>query len=552
MATVFEKEIERPSSPTSQSANEQVDTDTPQLEEVETTREDGTPYVTGWALISLMISITLGAFLMLLDVSILTTAIPMITSDFHSLNDIGWYGSAYQLACAALQPLSGKLYTYFKSKFLFLGFLFLFELGCLICGIAKSSTVLIVGRAIAGIGASGIQNGALTIIAASTPMHKRPVLIGVLMGFAMFGIVLGPLIGGALTEYSTWRWCFYINLPIGGVCLACIAFVQIPDVREKSDDSVLRIITTKLDLIGFAIFAPCTIMFLLALQWGGTEYAWKSATIIGLFCGGGVTLIVFILWERHVGDGAMIPLPVIRQREIWTSCVAGLSLFATVMLASYFLPIYFQSVKGETPFRSGVDLLPSILMQVVSAVINGVLIQKVGYYLPFIVIAAVFLTISNGLLTLFEPNTSVPVWAGYQILLGFGRGMAMQVPILAIQAYSAPNMVSIATASLVFCQTFGGAVTIAVANVIFNTGLRSELKSRIPEMDTDTIIDAGASAVRQVVPPEHLADALMAYSEAATSTFYFGVAASIVMFFAAWGTGWKDIRKKKPAGKASA
>ncbi|KAH7159859.1 major facilitator superfamily domain-containing protein [Dactylonectria estremocensis] len=484
-------------------------------------KEDIQEYVSGWKLISLMISITMAAFLMLLDMSIITTAIPRITEQFHSLDDIGWYGSSYNLASAALQPLSGKLYTYFKSKWLFLGFLFIFEVGCLICGVATSSIMLIIGRTVAGMGASGIQNGAFTIIAASTPLEKRPALVGVLMAGAQLGLVIGPLVGGALTEYTTWRWCFYINLPIGAICTVLISLVHIPDRVVHTDDPILHTLRTKLDLTGFIIFAPCTVMFLLALQWGGLDYSWNSATVIGLFCGGGATLVLFLLWEYHVGDNAMIPLPVVRKREVWTSCLTMMFLFTSVFVASYYLPIYFQSVKGDSPFQSGVNLLPSILSQMAAAVFSGFLIIAIG----------------SGLLSTLSPHTSTATWAGYQFLIGVGRGLGMQMPIISIQANTPPEITSIATAVLVFAQTFGGAVFVSISNVIFNNKLKNELTVRLPHLDADTIIDAGATAVAKVVPSKDLPGALAAYAKGVDSVFYLSVASACVMFFTAWGMG---------------
>ncbi|KAH7143861.1 major facilitator superfamily domain-containing protein [Dactylonectria macrodidyma] len=515
-------------------------------------KENVEEYVSGWKLISLMISITLAAFLMLLDMSIITTAIPRITEQFHSLDDIGWYGSSYNLASAALQPLSGKLYTYFKSKWLFLGFLFVFEVGCLICGVATSSIMLIIGRTVAGMGASGIQNGAFTIIAASTPLEKRPALVGVLMAGAQLGLVVGPLVGGALTEYTTWRWCFYINLPIGAICTVLIMLVHIPDRVVHTDDSILHTLRTKLDLTGFIVFAPCTVMFLLALQWGGLDYSWDSATVIGLFCGGGATLVLFLLWEYRVGDGAMIPLPVIRKKEVWASCLTMMFLFTSVFVASYYLPIYFQSVKGDTPFTSGVNLLPGILSQMAAAILSGFLAQRVGYYLPFAVVSAAVIAIGSGLLSTLAPHTSTARWAGYQFVVGFGRGLGMQMPIISIQANTPPEITSIATAVLVFAQTFGGAVFVSISNVIFNNKLKDELTARLPHLDVNTIIDAGATGVDKVVPSKDLPGALAAYAKGVDAVFYLSVASSCIMFFTAFGMGllyFTTTQKGSPLSK---
>ncbi|KAF4988707.1 hypothetical protein FGRMN_9600 [Fusarium graminum] len=511
--------------------------------------EEEHEWVTGWKLASMMTSLTLAAFLMLLDMSIISTAVPRITSDFHSLPDIGWYASAYNLSSAALQPLTGKLYMYFNTRWSFLALFFIFEVGSLICGVAQSSTMLIIGRAIAGVGSSGIQNGALTIIASAVPIHKRPSLVGTLMGFAQLGIVSGPLLGGAFTEYTTWRWCFYINLPIGAICAVLILIVHIPNHRVLTDETTMQILRTKFDFTGFIMFCPSIIMILLALQWGGVEYPWNSATIIGLFCGGGVLLILFIYWEYRVGVDAMIPLPIIRIRQVWTACLTQLFLFATILVASFYYPVYFQSVKDASPFQSGVNLLPSILGVILAAVSSGALVQKIGYYLPFATTSAVLSAIGFGLASTMGPNTSTATWAGYQVLIGIGRGFGVQMSIIAVQANTTASVTPIAMAILTFSQVFGGAIFVTAANVIFSHELRNELMARLPDIDTNSIINAGAGAVSEVVSKADLPQVLWSYSKGVRATFLLCVASSCVMFFMSFGMGWKDIRKK-PAVKA--
>ncbi|RHZ55197.1 hypothetical protein CDV55_105193 [Aspergillus turcosus] len=474
----------------------------------------------------------------------LIVAIPQITNQFHSLEDIAWYSSAYTLASSALQPLTGKFYTYFTSKWVFLGFFAVFELGSLICGIATSSKMLIVGRAVAGMGSSGMVNGALTIVAGAVPMHRRPVLVGIMMGLSQIGLVLGPLIGGALTTYTTWR--FYINLPIGALVAALLVFTRIPEQREKGRAvEVLPTFFKTFDILGFVLFAPAAIQLLLALQYGGNQYGWNSATVIGLFCGAGAMFVIFLAWEHRMGKDAMIPFHVVRNRIVSCSCAVIMTLFGMTITVSYYLPIYFQAVKGETALVSGVDLLPSVLCQIVMALVSGALTGRIGYYLPFAVLGAILNAVGCGLLSTLSPTTPTVEWAGYQALTGFGRGAAMQTPMIAVQNAVLPDDMSTAMAILTFCQTFGASVFFAVAEVLFSHGLRSTIPQYAPTVDPETVIAAGATGFRGIVSEASLSGVLLAYSKSLGHVFYLVAALSVVQFFFAWGMGWKNVGKPK-------
>ncbi|KAJ5084609.1 hypothetical protein NUU61_009188 [Penicillium alfredii] len=505
-------------------------------------------YITGTKLAMVIVAVTLVCFLVLLDTSIIVTAIPSITTQFHSLQDLGWYGSSYQIASAALQPLTGRVYTNFKTKWTFLTFFFIFELGSLLCGLANSSKMLIIARAVAGLGSSGLMNGSITILTSSVPLHKSPPLIGVLMGFSQMGVLLGPLLGGAFTEYSTWRWCFYINLPIGAVVAALLVFIHVPEQTAKpSGISTLTIIRHKLDLLGFALFAPAAIQLLLALEYGGKQYAWNSPTVIGLFCGAAATFIVFLLWEHRQGDEAMIPLSMVSKRPVWSSCLMMWTIFAMMLSASYCLPIYFQSIKNETPMMSGVYLLPSILSQLALAVISGALIGKLGYYLPWGVACGVIAAIANGLISTWTPHTSPATLIGYQILLGAGRGAGFQTPLIAIQNTLPTTQISIAMSILMFSQNFSGAMFLTFTDVILDNGLKSLVPKYAPHANAQAIIAAGATGFRSVVAGRDLAGVLQAYSKSINHVFYMAAALGVCCLIFASGMGWKDVRMKKPA-----
>ncbi|KAK3313584.1 putative MFS multidrug transporter [Apodospora peruviana] len=508
-------------------------------------------WIEGWALFMLLGSVTIVVFLMLLDMTIVGTAIPQITNDFQSLADVGWYGSAYNLASAALQPLSGKLYTHFKTKWTFIAFVLMFLLGSLLCGVAQSSKMLIVGRAVAGLGTSGIQNGGITIISQAVPLHKRPTMIGIIMGCGQLGVVVGPLIGGAITEYSTWRWCFYLNLPAGALALALLCLVTVPDNSAKQEEkNTVMGYVSKLDLVGSVIFAPAAIMLLMALEYGGRDYPWGSATVIGLFVGAAGTLLLFGLWEHRKGADAMIPLKMAAKREVWTSAVVGLLVMGGLLLVpGYFLPIFFQSVGGQSPLMSGVFVLPSILSNLVMAVLSGVLVGKLGYTIPWVLFCGIVSAIGSGILTTLHPDTSHAMWVGFLIVLGIGRGTALQMPLISVQAILPEDQIPTSMALLIFSQTIGGAIFITIANTIFANSLVKKLVEYVPDIDVPRVLAAGATGFTKVVPDAQLPGVLRAYADSIDLVFYLPVAAALLILVFAWGMGWNDIREKKTAAE---
>ncbi|KGO65250.1 Major facilitator superfamily domain, general substrate transporter [Penicillium italicum] len=508
-------------------------------------------WVTGFKLFAIMVAVTLVALLMLLDTSIVVTAVPRITSEFHSLSDVGWYGSAYQLACAALQPLTGRVYMNLDSKWTFMGFFAVFELGSLICAVSTSSKMLIVGRAVAGLGTSGILNGAFTIIAGCVPMSRRPTMLGLVMGISQVGLAAGPLVGGALTEYTTWRWCFYINLPIGGLVAIMLAFIHIPSPIPKAPFSeAIKTLPGKLDLIGFALFAPSAIQLLLALQYGGNEYTWHSSQVIGLFCGAAATFALFLVWDYRKGDAAMIPFSMISIRVVWSSCLAYGFLMGQIFCASYYLPMYFQGVKGASPLMSGVYVLPSILGHLFVALVSGKIVERVGYYLPIIVVSASLMAVANGLLSTLAPRTSTGKWIGYQILLGVARGLGLQVPIIAVQNVLPPAQIPVATALVMFSQTLSGALFLSFSSTIFTNSLMTLIPKYAPSVDPKTIINAGATGLRSTLSGDELANVLVAYAKSVDRVFYLTTGMACGCFVFSWAMGWKDIRKKNTVSKA--
>ncbi|KAH7326980.1 MFS multidrug transporter-like protein [Rhexocercosporidium sp. MPI-PUGE-AT-0058] len=507
-----------------------------------------TVHLTGFKLHILTFGLTLAAMLMMLNASIVATAIPEISKHYKSIEDIGWYGSVYLLTNCSMQPLSGKLYTIYSLKWTFLTFLGIFELGALVAAASISSTMFIVGRAIGGIGGAGLMNGALTIIASAAPITKRPMLVGIIMSVSVVGQALGPLIGGAFTQYASWRWCFYINIPAGAITGLVLCFIEVPDERKKyKTHKTLTELFFGLDLIGFSLFAPACIMFLMALQWGGIKHAWDSAMILGLFCGSFVTAAVFAFWEQRQGKDAMIPTGMIKRRIVYSSCLTAMLQMGSLLLITYYLPIWFQSVKKVGPTMSGVMILPTFLAQIPAAAISSILITRLGYYLPWAMGGSAITTIGSGLMGTFELHTSQVEWVMYQILTGVGRGLVLQIPIIATQSILAPSEISTGSALVVLFQLFGGAIFICCGQTIFTNRFQAGLLRYAPEVDAGEVVRWGVARLNLAVPEQSLDHILQAYNYALIRTFYLGVAGSFVAFFTSIGMGWKSLKTVKPA-----
>ncbi|KAH8674170.1 major facilitator superfamily domain-containing protein [Xylariales sp. PMI_506] len=494
-------------------------------------------YVTGVKRWLILGPVTLTYFTYFLDQAVLSTATPAITSEFNSLVDVGWYGGAYQLGGSVFQPLTGKIFRHFSIK-----------VGSAICGAAHSSTMFIVGRAVAGVGSAGISNGALTIISAILPPRAQANAMGVNMGLGQLGLALGPIVGGLFTQYVSWRWCFYINLPIGGVVGILLLLLRIPEPEPKPPvRQVLSTAIKALDLPGFMIIAPGTIMFLLGLQFGGNQYAWNSSVVIGLLVGGIAALALFLVWEYRQGDGAMIPFAMLRHRIIWSSAGNMFFLIASVLVADFYLAIYFQAIHDDSPLMSGVHMLPTTLGIVLFTMISGGGIEALGYYLPWVVAGATMSTIGYGLLSLLSPTTTTGKWIGFQVFYGVGGGLMAAGAFIAVQNLVPAPQIPTAMSIVLFSQNMGGAISLVAANAIFSNVLRSELQQRFAEigLSADDIINVGVRSIRELVSGNRLVAVLQAYSNSVDRVMYLGIAVSIAAFAFGWGLGFKDIRKEK-------
>ncbi|EPE30634.1 MFS general substrate transporter [Glarea lozoyensis ATCC 20868] len=469
-----------------------------------------------FGLIYLIFGIALSVFLISLDRTIITTAIPLITNEFDSTADVGWYGSSYLLTASAFQPLYGRIYMLFGIKWSYLLALFIFELGNLISAVSTSSVVLIVGRAIAGLGSAGILTGSFVVVSHAVPLKQRPVLTA-LVGL-MFGVgaTVGPLLGGVFTDLVTWRWCFYFNLPVGGATALAMIFFFHPTARHALLDKSFFYRVMELDLAGNVILLGACVMLFTALQLTEDRVPWSSARVIGLLAGSGMTFITFIGWQWWKADGALMPPRILKQRSVAASCAAAFFIYSAILIHTYYLPIWFQAVKNDSAIHSGVNMIPYVAANAVFSLLAGIFVSKNGYFTIPAVLGCAIGTVGCGLLSTINEETSSAKWIGFEILASAGIGMAIQQGFTAIQIVLPLEEVAIGTAAVVAFQSLGGAIFVSVGNTILQNSL---FDANLPGVDIERVLSAGAAHFRDVAPTEQIPELVRIYDSALRKVF---------------------------------
>jgi hypothetical protein len=287
-------------------------------------------------------------------------------------------------------------------------------------------------------------------------------------------------------------------------------------------------------------------MLLLAVQWGGNQYPWNDSRIIGLFVGAGLFLILFVYTQIRLGEAATLPPRILKQRTV--AAASGFVFFfgAAIFVLMYYLPLYLQSVKGSSPTKSGIQVLPLMLSTVLTSILAGVFITLLGFYTPLIIFSTALMAIGAGLITTFDIDSPTRVWFGYQVIMGLGAGVGFNVPLVAVQTVLPMEDIPIGTVAVMFFQSLGGALFIAVAQSVFQNGLIDGLKKYAPELDPKLMINTGATAIRTVLKEtgqeDQLIPALKAYVNGLKNSYRVVAAVSVVAFFFTCFLEWKSVK----------
>ncbi|KAJ7696847.1 ABC transporter [Mycena metata] len=493
---------------------------------------DSSTILTGRKLAIVFVAILLSVLLIALDQTILATALPRIASDFDAFSLQGWISSSFVLTQTVFLLFYGQVLRIFPSKWVLVSAVTVFEVGSLVCGLGQSAGMIIAGRVVTGVGAAGIYVSTLQITAQVTRLEDRPSLFA-LFG-AVFGLssVIGPLVGGALTDHVTWRWVFYINLPFGGVSLLGVIFLlkSSPplgaDLSKRSTRDLLRQ-ALRFDYVGLILVAGSLTTLVLALQWGGNTKPWGDKAVIISFVFAAVLAVVFIAWEKYLNESAMVPTAIFKSPSIFAIQTYAFCNQFALLLYSFYIPIFYQAARAHSATKSGIDILPFMLGTIITIMTVGQLVGRFGYYWPFLLGGGIILAIGSGVLYTINTNTPSANVIGFQIIVGLGVGMGLQNTILASQVEfsDTPVLIGQANSMVTFAQLLGGTIGLGIAEPVLASQLTKGLLKYAPNAPA-AIVKESPTAIYTALAKDQIPGVVLSYTSALRAVFILGVPAA--------------------------
>ncbi|ATZ53973.1 hypothetical protein BCIN_10g00020 [Botrytis cinerea B05.10] len=434
----------------------------------------------GWNFWAIMTSMAVLSLLAGLDATAVSTAMPSIIKDFGTSQGFAWIANAYLLTTTAFTPIFGQAADIFGRRTTTLISVLIFAVGSAISGPAPNLGALISGRAIQGIGCAGINNMVELVVCDLVPLRERGKFMGFIFGIYAISTTIGPLIGGVFSTRVTWRWIFYLNLPLSGLILAMV-IVSLGALRKGSRVSLHSL--KKIDFAGNAILIAAVTSILIALTWGGGQEPWSSWRTIVPLTLGLAGIFVFLLFESRMSEPST-PLRLFANRTslagLWCAFIHNMLIFWILFI----LPIYFQAVLRCSAFRSGVNILPTAAVCMPFTIMSGGIMTKIGRYRPLLMVGFSVFPIAFGLFTTLDQNSSTGHWVGFQIIAALAIGIIMPVTLQTVLTPLAESEVATATATWAFMRGFGTIWGAAIPLSIFNSRFDSLLVARLNDDET--------------------------------------------------------------------
>jgi EmrB/QacA subfamily drug resistance transporter len=472
----------------------------------------------------IFVALMLGMFLAALDQTIVSTALPTIVGDLHGLNHLSWVVTSYLIASTVSTPIYGKLGDMMGRKPVFQAAIVIFLVGSMLAGLSQSMVELIGFRALQGIGAGGLMVGAQAIIADIVPPRQRGKYMGLIGSVFAVASVAGPLLGGFLVDSFSWRWIFYVNMPVGALAIVIVALrLHLPARRLRH----------QIDYLGAALLTAGVAALILVTTWGGSQYPWGSPTIVGLAVAG-VVLLGLFLWQERRAAEPLMPPQLFHSRVFNVAIAMGFTVGMAMFGAIIFIPVFLQDVFGASPTSSGLRMIPLMAGLLVAAIGSGRAISRMGRYRIFPIVGTPILVAGMYLLSRLGLGTKPWVASVYMLVVGVGIGLVMQVIVLVVQNDADPENIGVATSTATFFRSLGGSFGVAIFGAIYASRLNAGI---------DRLPPAARQALSNVRPtPENIkhlpsnvrVEFLHAFAHALHGVFLWGMAIAIAPLVLAW------------------
>ncbi len=474
-----------------------------------------------------MPGLMLAMLLAQLDNMIVATAMPRIVGELGGLSHLSWVVTAYTLGLAVSTPLWGKIGDLYGRKNIFLTSIAIFLVGSALSGAAQGMAELIAFRALQGLGGGGLVVGVMAILGDLISPRERGRYQGIFAANMAVATVAGPLLGGFITDHLSWRWAFYINLPLGAVALALIVTrLRLPKYRSEH----------RVDWLGAGLLAAFTIAVTLITTWGGSEYDWLSAPILGLAVVGVVTLVAFLLVERRAPE-PVLPLSIFANRNFALISAIGFLLGFSMFGAINYLPLFQQTVQGASATNSGLLLLPLMGGLLLTSLFTGQVITRTGRYKVFPILGSAVMVVGMLLLTQLGVGTSRLASSLYMLTLGAGMGFLMQNTMLISQNSVGRREMGVASSTAAFVRSIGGSFGVSLFGAIFANRLRGDVAARLGQQAAAQVDKAGGNldpSVLGTLPSQVREGLLHAIAYATSSMFWWAVPFAVAIALLAW------------------